>query len=132
MNLVDTNVIIDLLRADPVWKDWSEQQLLVARHSGGLSINPVIYAELSAMPQTEGMLDGFLGATGIAVAPISRQCARLAGQAFWAYRQRQGVKTGILPDFFIGAQAQAEGWALLTRDSARYQTYFPGVQLICP
>ena len=132
MNLVDTNVIVDLLDESSAFKDWSEQQLLIARHNGGLSINPIIYAELAALPSTLPMLDDFLNVTGIAVAPLSRQCARLAGQAFWAYRQRKGAKTGVLPDFFIGAQAQAEGWTLLTRDASRYKTYFPGVKLICP
>lgn len=132
MNLVDTNVIVDLLDAASPFKEWSEQQLLIARHNGGLSINPIIYAELAAVPSTLPMLDGFLSATGITVQPLSRACARLAGQAFWAYRQRKVVKTGVLADFFIGAQAQAESWTLLTRDAARYKTYFPGVKLICP
>lgn len=132
MNLVDTNVLVDLLDKASPFKDWSEQQLLIARHSGGLTINPIIYAELSALPSTLPMLDNFLSVTGIEVAPLSRQCSRLAGQAFWAYRERKGAKTGVLPDFFIGAQAQSEGWTLLTRDATRYKTYFPDIKLICP
>jgi predicted nucleic acid-binding protein len=52
--------------------------------------------------------------------------------AFLRYRRLKGTKTGVLADFFIGAQAQAEGWAILTRDAARYKTYFPEVKLICP
>ena len=132
MNLVDTNVIVDLLDLNSPFKDWSEQQLLIARHNGGLAINPIIYAELAALPSTLPMLDGFLSVTGISVEPLSRACARLAGQAFWTYRQRKGTKTGVLPDFFIGAQAVTEGWTLLTRDAARYKTYFPGVKLVCP
>ena len=132
MNLVDTNVIVDLLDTTSPFKDWSEQQLLAAKLRGGVSINPIIYAELAALPSTLPMLDEFLSVTGIAIEPLSRQCARLAGQAFWSYRQRKGAKTGVLPDFFIGAQAQAEGWTLLTRDVARYKTYFPDVKLISP
>ena len=132
MNLVDTNVIIDLLRADSPWRGWAEQHLLAAHHGSGLAINPIIYAELSAMPQTRAVLDDFLHAASIHVEPLSLTCARLAGQAFYAYRRRQGTKTGVPPDFFIGAQAQAEGWTLLTRDSARYRTYFPTVKLVCP
>jgi len=132
VNLVDTNVIVDLLDMGSPFKEWSEQQLLVAKLNGGLTINPIIYAELAALPSTLPILDDFLSITGIEVKPLSRQCSRLAGQAFWAYRQRKGVKTGVLPDFFIGAQAQAEGWTLLTRDAGRYKTYFPEVTLICP
>jgi predicted nucleic acid-binding protein len=56
----------------------------------------------------------------------------LAANAFRSYRQRGGTKTGVLPDFFIGAHAQAEGFQLLTRDAGRYRSYFPGIDLICP
>lgn len=37
-----------------------------------------------------------------------------------------------LPDFYIGAHAEVEGHTLVTRDAARYRTYFPGVRLITP
>ena len=43
-----------------------------------------------------------------------------------------GTKTGVLPDFFIGAHAPADGHQLLTRDAGRYKTYFPKIKLICP
>jgi predicted nucleic acid-binding protein len=42
------------------------------------------------------------------------------------------VRTGVLPDFFVGAHAQVMGLPLLTRDLRRYRTYFPGVHLITP
>ena len=61
-----------------------------------------------------------------------RPAARLAGQAFRQYRLQGGTKTGVLPDFFIGAQAQTSGCTLLTRDAGRYKTHFPKIKLICP
>lgn len=42
------------------------------------------------------------------------------------------VDTNVLPDFYIGAHAEAEKLTLLTRDPTRYRTYFPEVDLICP
>jgi predicted nucleic acid-binding protein len=42
------------------------------------------------------------------------------------------MKTSPLPDFYIGAHAEAEGLTLVTRDAARYRTYFPTVAVIAP
>jgi predicted nucleic acid-binding protein len=77
-------------------------------------------------------LDEFLDMLDIQMLELPRSAARLAGLAFRSYRQRGGTKTGVLPDFFIGAHAQAEGYKLLTRDAGRYKTYFPKIKLICP
>jgi predicted nucleic acid-binding protein len=35
-------------------------------------------------------------------------------------------------DFFIGAHATVEKMGLVTRDAARYRTYFPRLKLISP
>ena len=47
MTLIDTNVLLDLVTDDPVWADWSIQQLDAAAIRGLLIINGVVYAELS-------------------------------------------------------------------------------------
>ena len=132
MTLVDTNVLIDLVQDDAEWASWSETKLFEAQLAGALMINPVGYAELVPAFNSMADLDSFLKSAKIAVKDISRPAAYLAGEAFLSYRNRKGAKTGVLADFFIGAQAQAENWTILTRDSARYKSYFPAVNLICP
>ena len=112
--------------------NWSEAKLFEAQQSGALIINPVDYAELVPAFNSMADLDGFLERVKIAVKGISRPAAYLAGEAFLQYRKRKGLKTGVLADFFMGAQAQTEGWTILTRDAARYKTHFPAVTLICP
>jgi predicted nucleic acid-binding protein len=132
MILVDTNVLIDLLQDDPQWADWSEEQLLKAQKVGALFINAVSYAELVPALDSMVALDNFLKRSKIVVKDISRPAAYMAGEAFLQYRKRKGTKTGVLADFFMGAQAHTEGWKILTRDEGRYKTYFPKVKLICP
>ena len=131
MILVDTNVLLDIYRADAIWMPWSLQQLQQAK-PGQLALNMVVYAELAGHPAEPANLDEFLEILGIKMLELSRPAARLAGLAFRSYRQRGGTKTGVLPDFFIGAHALAEGYNLLTRDAGRYKTYFPKIKLICP
>jgi predicted nucleic acid-binding protein len=56
----------------------------------------------------------------------------LAGKVFLRYRRAGGVRHSPLPDFYIGAHAAITRLPLLTRDAARYRTYFPALRLICP
>ena len=45
--LVDSNVLLDVIKADPVWGEWSA--LALARHleRGVLVINPIVYTEIA-------------------------------------------------------------------------------------
>jgi predicted nucleic acid-binding protein len=56
----------------------------------------------------------------------------LAGKAFGQYRNSGGSRAGILPDFLIGAHAAYLSVPLLTRDTRRYRSYFPDLELIAP
>lgn len=64
--------------------------------------------------------------------PMSRPALFSAGKAFARYRASGGLRTGVLPDFFIGAHAAATQIPLLTRNPKRYRGYFPTVALITP
>ena len=130
--LVDSNVLLDLITQDPVWFDWSAQMLADAADRCKLVINPIIYAEVSVRFTRIEDLDAALRITMLVREPLPFDAGFLAGKAHLAYRQRCGGKTTPLPDFFIGAHAAVAGYRLLTRDAARYRTYFPRLQLIAP
>lgn len=139
MILVDSNVWIDVIQGDEHWLDWSLEQLALAAKTQPLAINPVICAELAPNFDSHAQLTQFIKGSKAKMLPFSTECAYLAGQAHLKYRQNKRTDAhtepkivGVLADFFIGAQAQSEGIAILTRDAARYRSYFPSVQLICP
>ena len=132
MVLVDTNVLIDVFQADPQWKEWSLRQLRQQAQLHELVINPVIYAELALAFADIDELDQAVDKMELEVLALSRPALFLAGKAFAKYRGRGGKRPSVLADFFIGAQAAVLRCPVLTRDVARYKSYFPGVELITP
>lgn len=132
MVLVDTNVLLDLVTGDPAWADWSVAALEAAALAGPLAINDVIYAELSVRYRDIADLDAMIAAAGLEHLPIPKEALFLAGKAFQTYRRAGGSRTGVLPDFFIGAHAAVLGSTLITRDAGRYRTYFPRLDLHMP
>ncbi len=132
MLLVDTNVLIDVLEDDPEWADWSIAQLRAQSKVHPLTINPIIYAELSLAFSKVEALDKAIENLGLTLSELPRPALFLAGKAFAQYRRQGGKANNVLADFFIGAHAAVLGCPLLTRDARRYQTYYPSVELIKP
>ena len=130
--LLDTDVLLDVVTDDPTWANWSQRQMEAAALQGPLFVNPVIYAEVSIGFRRIEEWDRVLAAIAAKLVEISRPALFLAGKAFLAYRSKGGRKGGVLPDFCIGAHAAVAGLRLLSRDSGRYRTYFPTIQLIAP
>lgn len=131
MVLVDSNVLLDIITADPVWFDWSAKALEKALGKG-LAINPVIYAEVAAGFRKETELEAAMDWADLSRLSLPCEAAFRAGQAVVQYRRQGGDRRSPLPDLFIGAHAEAAGMTLLTRDATRYRSYFPKVKLICP
>lgn len=132
MVLVDSNVLLDIVTADPDWLPWSQAALVDALLAGAVAINQLVYAEVSIAYQHAAELDAVLTRLRIQRIDLPWEAAHLAGQAFLKYRRQGGTRTSPLPDFYIGAHAQTAALPLLTRDAKRYRTYFPKASLITP
>jgi len=132
VTLVDSSVLLDVLTDDPAWLAWSAEALARAGDAGRLVINPIIYAEVSTGFDRIEDLDEAVSAADFERQQLPYQAGFVAGKAFLAYRQRGGERRSPLRDFYIGAHAAVSGYRLLTRDAARYRTYFPSVELIAP
>lgn len=132
MILVDSNVLLDVVTDDAQWRSWSAAALSDAVLTGTVAINQLVYVEVSIAYRRVQELDAVLNRLRIQRADLPWEAAHLAGQAFLSYRRSDGQKSSPMPDFYIGAHAQASGAQLLTRDVRRYRTYFLDVSLIAP
>ena len=130
--LVDSNVLLDTLTEDADWFRWSSKALAEAAENATLVINPIIYTEVSIRFERIEELEETLPPSYFRRDALPWEAGFLAGKCFAAYRRRGGIRRTPLPDFYIGAHAAVSGMTLLTRDVARYKTYFPRVRLISP
>ena len=130
--LIDSNVLLDLMTEDPDWFGWSAAAVARVADRSRVVINAVIYGEVSVRYTRIEDLEDALPKEMIEREAIPYEAAFLAGKAYQAYRRRGGEKRSPLPDFLIGAYAAVSGYRLLTRDAARYRTYYPTLGLIAP
>lgn len=131
--LIDSNVLIDVLGpADLPVRHWSLSRLKQCLGDGPVVLSAIVWAELAVSPEHAARMNRALSW----LHPIREDFPFSAGQAAgWAhrqYRERGGNRERTLPDFLIGAHASAGGYRLLTRDAARYRTYFPSLDIISP
>jgi predicted nucleic acid-binding protein len=128
--LVDTNVLLDVITQDPTWQSWSEEALRAAAEHSTLAINAIIFAEVSM--KFDRIEDADAALVDFDREPLPYEAGFLAGKAFLAYKRRGGTKRSPMPDFYVGAHAAIGRMDLLTRDPARYRTYFPRLKIIAP
>jgi hypothetical protein len=129
---VDSCVLLDLFTDDPKWANWSESILGKYSQRNTLFINSIVYTEISVGFNRIEEVENAIEQVGVKVLEIPREALFLAGKVFLDYRRNKGSKNSTLPDFFIGAHAAVSSFGLITRDTARYRTYFPRIKLICP
>ncbi|WP_342267411.1 type II toxin-antitoxin system VapC family toxin [Candidatus Tisiphia endosymbiont of Empis tessellata] len=132
MILVDSNILLDIITYDASWYNWSSNQLLKLSQFHELAINDYIYTEVSIGFERIEELEEVIG-NNFKVLPIPKEALFLAGKVFIQYKKaNSGKKNSVLLDFFIGAHASVLNIPLLTRDVARYKTYFSKLHLIHP
>ncbi len=130
--LFDSNVLLDIATADAAWLPWAEARFREVEAQGPILVNPIIYAEIAPAFATREALEQWLAPAVFQRLSLPYAAGWRAAQAFVQYRRAGGARSSPLPDFYIGAHAEVEGLTLVTRDAARYRTYFPLVKLIAP
>ena len=135
MILFDTCVIFDVLDPSSPWHQWAKKELAKAVADGKAAVNTIIVAECIVQAEKPNAVVYELEKMGLNLLDLPIAASIVTSAAYKKYlKQRailgqQGPKIP-LPDFFIGGHAQAAKMELVTRDTARYKTYFPSVSLI--
>ena len=132
MIFVDANILIDLVAVRSPFYEWSNARFRDLTRTRPGTINAIVLAEFAPrfldLTQFRAVVAGF----DLTVRPIDDASSFRAGTAFQDYRDRGGPRATLIPDFLIGAHAATLGIPLLTRDGARFASYFPELALITP
>jgi predicted nucleic acid-binding protein len=129
---VDASVLLDVFGSDPTFGERSRDALREAYDKGALVACDVTWAEVRAHFPSDASFEDAMRLVGIQFDPIGEEAARQAGQ-LWKKRRDRGVKRDrIVPDFLIGAHAQHQADALLSRDRGFYRSYFKDLLMIDP
>jgi hypothetical protein len=94
MIIFDSNVLLDIATADPVWLPWSEEQFRSAIVKGAIAVNPIIYAEIAPAFPTVADLERWLDTAVFQRLPLPYAAGWLAAQAFFeisAQRRRKDI-----------------------------------------
>ena len=83
--LVDTNVLIDVLQRDPIWFEWSVDQMALHSMTHELCINPIIYTELAQRFESRLQLDRVVSKLKLGWLEMDRDTLYVASQAFAVY-----------------------------------------------
>lgn len=129
---VDSNVLIDVLHADPQFGPPSTEAMRRCSREGALIACAVVWAEVGSQFATSAAVGAALERLGIEFDPLTRDIALDAGAAWWRYRSRGGTRDRIVADFLIGAHADRHADRLLTRDRGFYRTYFRRLSVLDP
>ena len=129
---VDTNVLIDVLGADPRFGPASRSALRTCLNDGVVIACDVVWAEVIAAFPDVAATEAALSRLPVVFSGMSQAAATKAGIAWRAYRQAGGPRERLMTDFAVGAHALEHADRLLTRDRGFQRAAFAGLTIIDP
>lgn len=128
---VDTNVLVDVLTADPDFGRASRAALGVCLRDGNLVACDVVWAEFGAFLGAERTPET-MERMGVSFSVLVAPSADIAARAWSEYRNAGGRRARLAGDFLIGGHASLQADRLLTRDRGFFRSYFPDLEVLDP
>lgn len=128
----DSNIFLDVFQHDKNWFEWSMRKLRECRDTDLIVVNAITFSETAGHFLSFRDIQTALSVAETELEELPWEAAYLAGHVHRKYRRSGGLRERVLPDFLIGAHAAVKSYRILTRDAARYRTYFPDVDIIAP
>jgi len=130
---VDTNVLVDVLEADPVHGEASRAALKRCLREGSIAACDVVWAEVATIyAGSARALLAALDTLGLRYSPMDKGAALRAAHQWHRFRRSAGGRERIVADFLIGGHALEQCDRLLTRDRGFYRRYFKGLAILDP
>ncbi len=129
---VDTNVLIDVFTADPVFAERSAAALEESIRRGRIVVCEAVWAETCALFPDDRSFVRAMQDLGVELSPMTEVSAQQAGSAWRQYRKNKGSRTRMIADFMIAAHAHSQCDCLLTRDRGFYRQYFSTLKVKDP
>ena len=131
---VDSSVLLDVLTGDAKFGATSREALRQAYDAGALVACDIVWGEVRAHFPDDSVFRSTLATLGVTYEPLQQEAAELAGQFWRRYCQatHRRDRDRLVADFLIGAHAQLQAEALLSRDRGFFHDHFEGLRLIDP
>lgn len=129
---VETNVLVDVFRNDPIFCAASSDALRACIREGKLVVCDIVWAELAALFESKELLRENLEILGVDCLPVSREAASLAGRMWRGYREKGGARERVIADFMVAAHSKVQCDRLLTRDRGFSRGHFADLRVLDP